>query len=605
MKRMSIVVLALTLFAGWGAAVWAQDKPAEKGRDAGDAGGKADPKAAKDGKQAAPAVPPLSRKETVDQAAASEEFFARYLLSELAGQRGSAPTASREILNLAKTTRDGRLARRAAEVAFRARDMELAFEATSLWIDIEPDSREARQVLSTIAARQGNFDTVKANYAKRLAEPGKAPELFMLLPTMLLQASASGADGKLDRNKAVNAVRELAKPYPQIAESHFAIALSTATAGDSKAAMIALDEALRLKPKFVRAVKLKSDLLAETSDEKALQYLKGFLDTNADVDDVRLNYAQLLIGQKSYVSAREELRRVDRNNTSNARVPFSIGMLSQQMGDFADAEKNYLRSLALKPADPNVIYFGLGQVAESQKDTNKAIDWFGKVKEGDSFVGAKLRIANLLAKRDGMDSGRKFLREAQDAEDDSPETRTQLVLAEVQLLREAKAFREAFSLLSTAIEKAPNTPEFLYDRAMIAEKLDRYDVLEKDLRRVIEIKPDYAHAYNALGYTFADRNIRLEEAYSLIQKAIKLAPDDASIQDSVGWVQYRMGRLPEAEVSLRKAYDLRRDAEIAAHLGEVLWAQGKRDEAQKIWRAALDESPGNEVLIAVLAKHKP
>lgn len=593
MKRISILLLMLT---AWCAAAVAQDKPAPVPAPAQSAASKSAPPAPKDTR---------SRQQQLDDANAAEEFFARYLLSELAGQRGSAPEASREILALAKTTRDARLARRAAEIAFRSRDLEGAFEATSLWIDIEPDSREARQVLGTIASRQGNFESVKASYVKRLAEPGKAPELFLLLPTMLTQASVSGSEAKVDRAKVAAAVRELAKPYPQIAESHFAVALSTASAGDSAVALKALDEALRLKPKFVRAVKLKADILGEKSEETASKYLQEFLAANPDADDVRLNYAQVLIGQKSYLAAREELRRVDRANTTNARIPYSIGMLSQQMGDFPDADKNFQRALTLKPVDPSMVYFSLGLVAEAQKDINKAIDWFGRVTDGDSFVGAKLKIANLLAKRDGVESGRKFLREAQEAEDDSPGTRIQLVLAEAQLLRDAKAYREAFSLLSSSLDKAPDTTEYLYDRAMLAEKLERFDVLEKDLRRVIELKPDYAHAYNALGYTLADRNIRLAEANDLIQKAIKLAPDDPAIQDSVGWVNYRLGKLTEAEIWLRKAYATRRDAEVAAHLGEVLWAMGKRDEAQKIWRAALEESPGNEVLTAILQKHKP
>jgi tetratricopeptide (TPR) repeat protein len=552
-------------------------------------------------------TPKPTREESVRDAQAAEEFFARYLLSEIAGQRGDSSAAAREILALAKKNRDPRLARRAAQFAGGARNADLAFEATSLWIELEPDSREARQVLGMIAANQGNFESVKANYAKRLAEPGKAGDLFMLLPTVLTQASAGNDATKVDRAKVAATVRELATPYPQVAESHFAIAVSTASAGDAKGALAAVDEALRLKPTLVRAVKLKADLLAETSDEAAAKFLQQFLQANPDVDEVRLNYAQILIGQKSYVAARDELRRVDHNNTSNARIPQSIAMLSQQMGDFADADKQFQRALKLKPADPSVIYFSLGMIAESQKDVNKAIDWYGRVTEGDSFVGAKLKIASLLARRDGIDSGRKFLREVreeQSGEEDASK-RTQLILAEAQLLRDAKAFKEAFSLLSAAIEKNPEATDLLYDRAMIAEKLDKYDVLEKDLRRVIEIKPDYAHAYNALGYTFADRNIRLNEAYELIQKAIKMAPDDASIQDSVGWVYYRMGKLDVALVALHKAYAMRRDAEIAAHLGEVLWASGKREEAQKIWREALAESPGNEVLTAVLQKHQP
>jgi tetratricopeptide (TPR) repeat protein len=227
------------------------------------------------------------------------------------------------------------------------------------------------------------------------------------------------------------------------------------------------------------------------------------------------------------------------------------------------------------------------------------------VKGGDYFVNAQLKIAGIVAKRDGMPAGRKILQDAHAAQTDSPETRIQLILAEAQLLRDAKAYKEAFGALSAAIDKNPGTADLLYDRAMVAEKIDKFDVVEADLRKVIELKPDHAHAYNALGYTFAERNMRLDEAYTLVSKAVSLSPDDAFIQDSLGWVYFRSGRVDEALATLKKAYEKRRDPEIAAHLGEVLWVKGARAEAAKLWQAALLENPENELLKTVIAKFKP
>ena len=220
-------------------------------------------------------------------------------------------------------------------------------------------------------------------------------------------------------------------------------------------------------------------------------------------------------------------------------------------------------------------------------------------------MNAQLKIAAIIAKRDGMPAGRKFLADAQAAQTDAPETRIQLMLAEAQLLRDAKAFNEAFDALSDAINKNPGTADLLYDRAMVAEKIDKLDVMEADLRKVIELKPDQAQAYNALGYTFAERNTRLDEAYTLVQKAVSISPNDAFIQDSLGWVQFRRGRVDEALVTLKKAYETRRDPEIAAHLGEVLWVKGERAEASKVWRAAQLENPENDSLKTVIAKFKP
>src|SRR5205085_7132546 len=171
--------------------------------------------------------------------------------------------------------------------------------------------------------------------------------------------------------------------------------------------------------------------------------------------------------------------------------------------------------------------------------------------------------------------------------------------------RESKAWNETYDMLSKAVVTYPNSFELLYDRAMAAERVDKIDVLEKDLRRVIVMKPDYAHAYNALGYTLAEKTHRLAEARDLIEKAYKLSPDDPFILDSLGWVYYRLGNVDTALKHLQSAYDARPDPEIAAHLGEVLWKSGQRDAAQKVWRAALAENPNHESLLAVMQKYRP
>ena len=183
--------------------------------------------------------------------------------------------------------------------------------------------------------------------------------------------------------------------------------------------------------------------------------------------------------------------------------------------------------------------------------------------------------------------------------------RMQLVQAEANLLREAQAYGDAFDLLGKSLEGAPESVDLLYDQAMIAEKLDKIDVLERNLRKVIQLQPEHAHAYNALGYTLADRNQRLPEARKLIEKALELSPQDGYIIDSLGWVLYRMGLTGEAVVQLRRAFDLRPEAEVGAHLGEVLWADGKRDEAQKIWARFLKDVPLNDTLQATLKRLAP
>jgi len=223
------------------------------------------------------------------------------------------------------------------------------------------------------------------------------------------------------------------------------------------------------------------------------------------------------------------------------------------------------------------------------------------VGEGEQYVQAQIRYAQVLARQGKLDDARAHLQQA--AAKSSPQ-RIQLVLAEAQLLRDANQPKAAFDLVGQALDRVPNNPDLLYDYAMLAEKIERVDVLESSLRKLIEIRPEHAHAYNALGYSLADRNQRLPEARELIEKALKLAPDDSFIIDSMGWVLYRQGKLKDSLGYLRRAYAGRPDPEIAAHLGEVLWALGERSEAERVWGDAARDSPDNETLANTIKRLK-
>ena len=533
----------------------------------------------------------------VNDSGLTDQMLYQYLISEIAGQRGRTGLALRGMVDLAQRTRDPRVARRAVEIAFQARQMDAALEATSLWLELEPDSAVARQALTAIAGNQGTLDATKLNLASLLAQPKRTAGVLMQLSGLLSRFT--------DKPAVAMAVSELAKPYLAFPEAHFAIAQANFVAKDGKSALAAINEADKRRPGWAQAAILKSQILRETSDDSAGNFLKQFLTAYPAATDVRVVYARLLAAQKDYLQAREEFRVAMKSKPIDAEIPYAIGLLSQQLEDYADADVQFKRVVELKPGDPSPVYFNLGTVAEARKLPAEAIDWYGQVKGGDYFVNAQLKIAGIMAKRDGMPAGRKFLADAQLAQTDAPETRIQLILAEAQLLRDAKAFNEAFDALSEAINKNPGTADLLYDRAMVAEKIDKLDVMEADLRKVIELKPDQAHAYNALGYTFAERNTRLDEAYTLVQKAVSISPNDAFIQDSLGWVQFRSGRVDEALATLKKAYQTRRDPEIAAHLGEVLWVKGERAEASKLWQAAQLENPENDSLKTVIAKFKP
>jgi tetratricopeptide (TPR) repeat protein len=277
-----------------------------------------------------------------------------------------------------------------------------------------------------------------------------------------------------------------------------------------------------------------------------------------------------------------------------------VGLVAFQLKDYALAEQS-MKKLAASAdyRDPDGARFVLGQIAEEQKQWPRAIEWYEQIDDGEHALPARMRTANAMAKQGKVDAAREYLKRVSD---DNPDQRAQLTVAEAQILREANRHRDAFELLDKALKAEPDQPELLYDFALTAEKLEKYDLLEANLRKLMKMRPDYAHAYNALGYSFAERNTRLAEARKLIEKALELAPEDFFIIDSLGWVQYREGDLKGAAQTLRRAWDGRPDAEIGAHLGEVLWVMGERSEADRIWQESLKSAPENETLLKTIKR---
>lgn len=534
-------------------------------------------------------------KKTVPESSFDQALY-QYLIAEIAGQREQPNLAIQGMMKLASETRDPRIARRATELAFQNRQTDEAMEAVLLWLDLEPDSPSARQALAALANKQGTLTEATAQLKKMLADARKAPVLFMQMSVAL---------GRFPDKSAVHsAVESLAKPYSALPEAHFAVAQAAYQAKQWQAALAAVAEAAQRKPGWQPAAMLQAQTLREISEMQAEKFLSEFLERYPEAAEVRILYARLLINQKSYLLAREQFRRAEKDRPDDVEIPYAISLIAQQIKDYADAEASLRRALVLKPSYSGLLLLNLGTVLEARKNGDDAIAILKQIVEGEYYVAAQAKIAGILLRQQGLEAGRKFLQEAQ-KDEDSPEIQMQLLLAEVQLLREAKAKEEAYRLLSTAIQKNPDTPELLYDRAMIAESLNKLDVLESDLRKVILLKPDHAHALNALGYTLADRTTRYAEAEDLIQRALKLAPDDAYIQDSLGWLKYKKGKKEEAIAILQAAYRIRSDPEIAAHLGEVLWAVGRREEATRLWRAALEEHPENEALLSTVKKYQP
>ncbi len=525
--------------------------------------------------------------------ALSRELLYKFLLAEIAAQRGNVRLAARAYVELAQATRDPRVARRATEIAMNGRMGDIAAEASSTWLDIDPESPQAKQTL--IAALVGNSKLQDAKpLLQRLlaADKARTGSTFMQLHPLLSRYP--------DKNAAFELVRELAKPYAKLAEAHFAVAQMALSADNPEVARAEVAETLALNPGFEPAAVLNSQFLQRESTASAIAYLDGFLTRNPKARDARLMYARMLAADKRPTEARREFETIERDAPQNAEVAVMIGLLSLQMQDFDAAEARLKRGIDLQYRDSDTLRFYLGQIAEERKRDAEALGWYEQVQGGEQFVPAAVRYALILARQNRMPEAREYLRNVQAQ---SPEQRVLLIQAEAQVLRDSKAYQEAFDVLEAALEAEPAQPDLLYDVAMAAERLDRIDVLEARLKQLIAMRPDHAQAYNALGYTLADRNLRLDEAKVLIEKALALAPEDPFILDSMGWVEYRIGNIDRGLAYLQQAYLKRPDPEIAAHLGEVLWVKGDRVQAERIWRDSLNSHPANEELKAAMARH--
>jgi len=525
-----------------------------------------------------------------DSGSTNTDAMFEYLVAEVAAQRGDAEGAIAVYQRLARELKDPHIARRAVETAIRARAFGPAMDSATLLLELDPDSALAREIIAALLANGGDLGKAKATLAGILERTADRGPILVQLSHLFSKFP--------DKAAVLEATRAVTAPYP-VPESRYAVGVAAIVAEKYDIAGTEADAALAMKPGWEKAAILKAQVIRKSNPADVIAFYENFVAANPGAIEVRMQLGRELAGDHKLAEARDQFREVEKLSKNDSQAAYAIGLLSLQMEDYQDAKVAFTRALRQNYREPTAIYLGLGQAAEGLKNYDEAIGWYQKVEAGD-WVRAQLKIATLVARQQGMEAGRKYL-EKIDVR--NPEDRIEIIQVEAQFLRDSKQWQAAYDLLTKAVKDNPDSYELLYDRAMAAEKLDKLEVLEIDLRKVIRMKPDYAHAYNALGYTLADRTDRLAEAKELIEKAYKLAPDDPFILDSLGWVYYRMGDTQSALKHLQDAYVYRSDPEIAAHLGQVMWDSGKHEEAQKIWRAALKENPNHETLLAVMQKH--
>ncbi|WP_370660014.1 tetratricopeptide repeat protein [Massilia horti] len=503
------------------------------------------------------------------------------------------------MLSLAQQTKDPRLAQRAAEMALSAKQPDDALAAVRLWRQLAPDSEEASQYYLGLVVISDNIAEAEPIFRQRLAQADSTirPLLLFQMQQLLMRAKDKEAGNAM--------LERLVEPYRNTMEGHVVLAQAAQARGARDVALREANAALAMKPDSEIAV---LTLAQVTEDEaKIVDLLGNFLASHPKAREVRAARARVLVNQKQFEAARKEFLVLLADQPNNAGTLYALGLLSLQMNDSPAAEKylsHFVDVLGDNPddeRDPSKALLILSQIAEDRRDYSAALGWLDKIPDDDSKVafGTQLRRAQLMGKQGDVEAARKLLAtlKPEDVADQA-----QVAVTEAMVLRDAGRIEDAYRQMAAAAKRFPANTDLLYDFALMAEKAGHLDVMETTLRKVMAQAPDNHHAYNALGYSLAERNVRLQEAFQLIDKALKMAPGDPFIMDSMGWVQYRLGNLNEAELLLRRAYALRSDPEIAVHLGEVLWKKGQKAAAQQLWHEAHAKDPQNDALRETLAR---
>ncbi len=561
---------------------------------------------AQDAGKAVPATPAAPAEAPINSAMDAPLFY-QLLIGEIELSNGQAGVAFQVLLDAARRTSDEELFRRVVNIALQARAGDQALMAARAWAETLPKSVDAHQSVVQLLALLNKPAEVPGPLTTLLsvAPDVQRPGLIAALPR-LFQRSPDPQAVLAALAPVLQAQTGSLKPAALYAEARLAL-----KAGDHARALVLTRELATALPDGDDAMQLAVDLLPTEPDAEGL--ITARLQQKPDQHALRQAYGRALIQAQRPAEAAREFRILTETTPDNPAPWVALGAIELELKHTSAAEtalREGLKRLDTPAAGTDAeiharaegrqqAWLMLSQAAEQRGDLKAAEAALKKV--DGTGIEVRYRRASLLARQNKLADARKLLQPAADASD--ADARAAL-LAEAQLLREQRDYAASLAVLKKATERFPADVDLIYEQAMMAEKIGRFEDMEALLRRVIELKPDYHHAYNALGYSFADRNVRLPEAKELIERALKLAPGEPVIVDSLGWVEFRLGNLAEAARLLRQAHTGRPDAEIAAHLGEVLWASGAQDEARRVLAEAARRDPANEALRETLARLK-
>jgi tetratricopeptide (TPR) repeat protein len=514
----------------------------------------------------------------------SEETVFSLLSAELAGQRNRFDIALDNYVTQAINTQDPGISERAFRIAEYLGADQAALDTSLIWAKNAPDDLEAQRAAAVQLARAGRYDDSMVYMEKVLQGKGDTHFDFLAL---------SAADTDQDtRNGLMKSFDRLLQKHPKNSQLIFGKALLLQQDDEADAALKLLEqnppEEGEIAPILLRA-RLLQNL---NRGKEAIPLLEKSIKKYPDDKRLRLTYARMLVEQDRMEDAKVQFANLVQQYPDDDELRYSLALVCLEAKAWDEA-KGYLQELIERESHVDSAHLNLGRIAEEHNDPQAALLEYAQVGPGNDYLPAQLRQADILMSNGRTDEAEKRLAAARDAE---PDYAIQLYLIQAETLSANNQGERAWKLLQQALLQYPDDLNLLYTRAMQAEKRNDLAQMEKDLRLIIKRDPDNAMALNALGYTLSDRTARYDEAKALIEQAHKLNPEDPAVLDSLGWVNYRLGNLDEAERLLRQALERFPDQEVAAHLGEVLWANGKQREARQIWEKFLKEQPESPIL---------
>ena len=514
------------------------------------------------------------------------------LVAEMAAQRGQFDVAADRYQALTRATRDPRVAERATRAAAMGRDDKKVLELSQEWLETAPGSLDARLFIAAALIRQGQLDAAREHVDVVLAESANAPDHGFGAVSSLLFNVAEGKTALAFMDKLI--VKYQDDPY-----AHYAYGQIALRAEALDAALRAAETARRLKPDWANAVVLQTRALQLKGEPgRAADVLQEVVNKQPEDGGLRLIYARLLLSAGRHEASLAQLEILAKQVPDNAEVMLTAALVALDLKQL-DTTERYLNRLLLQPRQGNAASYYLGAVAEARKDQSTAKKWYLGVADGEHYLPAQLRVALIMADQGDVDGALKNVRALTPGD---AAQKARIANIEGSILYQAERYAAAMEIYNAALKEAPDNMDLLHGRALAAERLDRIDIVEQDLKAILQREPTNAAALNTLGYTLADRTTRYQEAYDYIKRALELQPEDFAIQDSMGWVLFKLGKHEEALTYLRRSWDAGQDAEVAAHLGEVLWVTGDQSGAREIWRRALEKTPDHKVLRGVMQR---